>query len=324
MEAAIDLDFLAGLRLLAEFVIDAGQGHVRLGVIGIDARGFAEFDDGVLGAVEVFKNSAQLKMGLREIWIEADGLAQVGFRIGKLVEKLLGDGEIQIGPRGRMRRGAIEVDGFLVVFDGEVILVLIVVAEAEVVIGAGHLRGEFDGVLKVVNGFDVKVAVVVEAAEPVGIEAFIGAGGGEGFEDGAGPVGLRDADVGHGERESEARIERGDGFGFLPGDGGVHVVTVQEVDAAGEGEQARGLRGVGGAVDFGEKKFFGGDVVACADGLLESRHLRGSESERFDGRSWRRGLVGWRLPVAGCCEKIEQQQGGKQAANNLRVAEHHG
>ena len=53
METEIRLDFFASCRLLAELVVNAGHGHVRFRVGGIDACRFAEFRNGCFGTFKI-------------------------------------------------------------------------------------------------------------------------------------------------------------------------------------------------------------------------------------------------------------------------------
>jgi len=130
-------------------VIDARQRHVRLSVSRGNPCSFFQFIPGIGRPAKIVKDSSKLKMSLRKIRIEPDGLAQIRLGRSQLIHKLLRDGDVQIRPRRWVRRAAIEVNRLLVVVQRQLILVLVVVAEPQVVVGPRHIGIKRNGLLKV-------------------------------------------------------------------------------------------------------------------------------------------------------------------------------
>src|ERR1022692_4191235 len=101
-------------------------------------------------------------MRFRKARVQPNGLAQVCFRVGKLVQKLKGDGQVEIWPW----RGPVQLNCLLIILDGQGILVLKVITQSEVVIGPRHAWRQLDGMLKMPDRVTVLMAIIVEATKP--------------------------------------------------------------------------------------------------------------------------------------------------------------
>ena len=138
-----------------------------------------------------------------------------------------------------MRRSPVELNGFLVILNCQIVFVLVKVAKPKIVIRAGHPRRQFNRMPEMPDRTRIIVTVVVEAAEPIGIQPFLRILRRERLKHRACPVRMRDPDVGHGQGELKSGRERRDGVGFLQCDGGIQIIRIQEVHAADVGQQFR-------------------------------------------------------------------------------------
>ena len=329
MKSQVDFDLIARGLLLPQLVVDPRQRHVRLGVGSVKTRRIFQLVQCGFRFLLILQHRSQLKVRLRKSRVQPDCLAQILFRLGRPVQKLLRDGQVQIRPRRWMLRSPIERDGFLVVRNRQVVLVLVVVAKPQVVVGAPHARIECDGLLKVVDGAVVFMPVVVQPPQPVGVKRRLVIVRGQRFEHRARPIRMADPDVGHGLREAQSGVERCNRFRLFPRNGGVHVVLIEKVDCTCKSQQMRGSCRMGIAADLGQQQLFRCNVIPRVDRLLQllrslGSQLQRSHRRRLGQRGLGRGFVGGRLRLQRQAGKAKRRHGHHRQAWRLAVDSHHG
>ena len=161
------------------------------------------------------------------------------------------------------------------------------------------------------------VCVVIEPPQPIGVEGVFGVVRGKRFENRPGPIRMRDLDVGHGQRELKAGVQRTDGIGFLPGDCGVEIVVVQKVDAAQIRQQGSSSRGMRIRLDLVDQQLFGVKIVVGGERRLQVRYFFRSQIQRRRRSGDRRRCIaralGQRRGNPGVTEEESQRNSGRRS-----------
>ena len=216
-----------------------------------------------------FKDVAQLEVGEREIWIQANGFAQMSLSLAPLIENALSDGKVQVRPGVGVSGFQIQINRLLIVHTGELVPVLAGITKAEIVIGRSHVRGKLDSLLKLKNRTIVAIGIIVQPTEPVGVERVLAVLAGKRFEHLARPRRVADADVGHGQREGQRRRQRRDRLRLVPGDGRAPGIVIKKIDSTEELEPECSLRRMRVVADFCQQRSFRRDVVVRLKSLLQ-------------------------------------------------------
>src|SRR6185312_5186146 len=112
MEPAIDFHFLLRSCIFAESAVETGKGIMRLRVGRVEPGGSPKLVDCRVRMSHLLKNVSQFEMRRGDIRVQLNRFAQLRFRLGQTAEEMKRDREIEIWPRRRVRKTAVQIDCF--------------------------------------------------------------------------------------------------------------------------------------------------------------------------------------------------------------------
>ena len=222
---------------------------------------------------------------------------------------------VESGPRRRRAARAVQTNRLLIRLHGVIVFPQGLVAEPEVVVSLHEIRVELDRLTRMDDGGVELLRVVVQARKPVGIERVARVRAGELVEFRARPVSMVKRDIGHGQSEPAALIERAQRVSFLHGDGRIEIFPVEKKHSAREHQQ-RSRFGI--MVDLFHQNRFRAREVAGFEGLFQAgarfraqRHVPKRGGRNCGGRNVEESQ---RLVLSGA-PSGERGDGRKQYAN---------
>ena len=168
VQAKIDLDLLLRISFSPHLVVYVRQRNVWLRVLVVEAYRRQLFLHRSVELTPLLQHVAQAEVCLRELRVKPQSFPQIAFRLPRVAHKLHHHSAIQIRPRGRVC--PIERNGCVKILDRKVVLVLVEVAEPQVVVCTRHGWIQGNGLLEVADRLCVMVSVVIKPPKPVGVE----------------------------------------------------------------------------------------------------------------------------------------------------------
>src|SRR5438876_262861 len=223
--------------LVALPAVDFPEQIVGLSVGGIKRCGLLKFPEGLGVFVLLLEKRAHLVVRLRESRVILNRFPQIllsFFRARQLHQERA---RIESGPRRRRAAWAVETNRLLIRLDSVIIFSQGLVAEPEVVVSLHEIRVELDRLTRMDDSGAELLRIVVQARKPVGIERVARVRAGELVEFRARPVSMVKRDIGHGQSEPAALIERTQRLSFLHGDGRIEIFPVEKKNSARENQQ---------------------------------------------------------------------------------------
>ena len=88
VQETIRVNLLLRERLIALFAIDACEHIVWFGIVGVKPRCFEEFECGFRDSFLSFQQITELKMRLRQLWIQAHCFPEIRLRFCWFIDEL--------------------------------------------------------------------------------------------------------------------------------------------------------------------------------------------------------------------------------------------